>query len=363
MKKTISFAALVAFSFLGCGPDALATTMGEDELDVDGTETYDAELTATSRSNTWFPMQEGNTWTFKNASGTTRTVKFTQVGDGMALLTGLHAEPTWVGLTSDSATTLQQWGGSTWEPLVRFGYATTTWKTNSTTCKGLVGRRLSTGTAITTPAGSFTDTRSVIYAQVSTPSTLCAPPAFTELTFVPNVGLVSFKTGTGQRFNLVRATVNGREFPVTTSAELTASVVLDKASYVSYPNTIQCITQPCPSNADTAEAKIEFRLANTGSAAATWQFSSGCQFDLELVSSTGRVVRKLSDDRACTLSLTSLTLGAGQSKVYSATMPLIDKEGLQLSGTYTVRAKLIPSQNAASAPTATKSLQVSVLVP
>ena len=73
MKNTISFAVLMAFSFLGCGPDALATTMGEDELEVDGTETYDAELTATSRSNTWFPMQEGNTWTFKNASGTTRT--------------------------------------------------------------------------------------------------------------------------------------------------------------------------------------------------------------------------------------------------------------------------------------------------
>jgi len=184
------------------------------------------------------------------------------------------------------------------------------------------------------------------------------------VTFASNVGLVSFKTGRGERFNLASAKVNGVSFPVAApSANVDAKVVLDKASYTSFPNTIQCITTPCPSNAQTAEANVEFQLKNLGSDSQTWQFSTGCQFDVELVSMTGRVVRRLSDGRACSFSLTSLTLGAGQSKVFSAKMPLLDKDGLQLSGTYTVRAKLIPSSNASTAPSATGSFDVTVLVP
>jgi hypothetical protein len=65
----------------------------------------------------------------------------------------------------------------------------------------------------------------------------------------------------------------------------------------------------------------------------------------------------------CTFSLTSLTLGAGQSKVFSTKIPLEDRDGLQLSGWYTVRAKLIPSSNASSAPTASEKLNVTVLTP
>jgi hypothetical protein len=358
----IFFASLVAVSLFACGPDAIAV-VGEEETELDGLETYDAELTSTSRSMTWFPMQTGNTWTFKNTSGTSRTVTLTQVGDGMALLTGLFASPTWVGLTSDATTSLMMWSGSTWVPFVRFGYASTTWKTSSELCTGLIGRRFSTGTAVTTTAGSFTDTRTIAFAQVSSPTVLCAPPAFNELTFVPNVGLVAFRTGSGQRFSLVSAKVNGKVFPVAPAADISARVTLDQANYVSIPNTIRCITTPCDSNAQTAQARVSFELRNTGSASKTWQFSTGCQFDVDVVSSSGTVVHRLSEGRACTFALTSLTLAAGQSRVYTATIPLEDKTGLQLDGTYSVRAKLIPSSNAATAPTATGSLSVSVLVP
>lgn len=353
---------LVVFSLFACGPDALAV-VGEDDTELDGTESYDAELTSTSRSSTWFPLQTGNTWTFKNTSGTTRTVTLTQVGDGMALLTGLFASPTWVGLTSDASTSLQMWTGSAWVPFVRFGYATTTWRTTNELCKGLIGRRLSTGTVVSTTAGSFSDTRTISFAQVSNSTTLCAPQAFNELSFVPNVGLVAFRTGSGQRFTLVSAKVNGKTFPVLPEADITAKLVLDQSSYVSIPNTIRCITTPCSSNAQTASTKVAFELRNVGSTSKTWQFSTGCQFDVELVSASGEVVRRLSEGRACTFALTSLTLAAGQSRVYSATIPLEDKTGLQLDGTYSVRAKLIPSSSASTAPTAAGSFSVSVLVP
>lgn len=351
---------MVALSLFACGPDAMAVVA--DDAELDGTEAYDAELTSTSRSSTWFPLQSGNSWTFKNSAGATRTVTLGEVSDNMALLTGLFASPVWVGLTSGSSTSLQMWTGSAWVPLIRFGYATTTWRTSSQVCTGLVGRRLSTGTAIATPAGSFTDTRTISYAQVSSPTTLCAPQAFNELSFVPNVGLVAFRTGNNQRFTLVSAKLNGRTFPSQVEADISARLTLDQANYVSIPNTIRCITTPCPSNEQTASARISFELRNVSSVSKTWQFSSGCQFDVELVSSSGAVVRRLSDDRACTFALTSVTLTAGQSKSYTVSMPLADKAGLQLDGTYSVRAKLIPS-GMGSAPSASGSLSVSVLVP
>jgi hypothetical protein len=351
-----------AVSLFACGPDAIAV-VGEEETELDGTESYDAELTSTSRSSTWFPLQNGNSWTFKSSTGTTRTVTISQSADGMALVTGLFANPTWVGLTSDASTSLMMWSGSAWVPFVRFGYATTTWRTSSEVCTGLIGRRLSTGTVVSTTAGSFSDTRTISFAQVSSPTTLCAPQAFNEVAFVPNMGPVAFRTGSNQRFTLVSAKVNGKTFPVAPEADITAKVTLDQASYVSIPNTIRCITAPCSSNAQTASAKVSFELRNTGSTSKTWQFSTGCQFDVELVSTSGAVVRRLSEGRACTFALTSLTLGAGQSRVFSATIPLEDKTGLQLDGSYAVKAKLIPSSGASTAPTASGSLAVTVLVP
>lgn len=352
-------AVLVALSLCACGPDSSAM-VGED-FESDGIETYDAELTSSSQSTTWLPFASGNSWTFKSSTGVTRTVQLSQVSDDMGLLTGLFERPVWVGLTTDTSTTLQMWSGSAWVPFIRFGYATTTWRTSSQVCTGLVGRRLTTGGSYTTPAGTFTDTRTIGFAQISDPVTLCAPQAFGELTFVPNVGLVSFKTGQNVRFNLVSARVGGRTIPAPASADITASVRLDKASYVSIPNTIRCITTPCSSNAQTAEARVTFELRNTGTTAKTYDFSTGCQFDVELVSSSGTVVRRLSEGRACTFALTSLTLTAGQSKSYTATIPLEDRTGLQLDGTYSVRAKLIPSSG--TAPSATGSLSVDVLVP
>src|SRR3990167_626284 len=110
MKRSILLS-LVAVSLFACGPDALAV-VGEDDTELDGTETYDAELTSTSRSKTWFPFQNGNTWTFKNSAGASRTVSLSQVEENMGLLTGLFANPVWVGLTSNGSTTLMMWTGS-----------------------------------------------------------------------------------------------------------------------------------------------------------------------------------------------------------------------------------------------------------
>lgn len=358
--KNLLLVSLVSLSLWGCGPDAVASV--SDDTDVDGTETYDAELTNTSRSATWFPMQAGNSWTFRGTSGTTRTISLANVGGNRAQLVGLFSSPVWVGTASDTSTTLQKWNGSSWEPFIRFGYAVTPWRTSNQVCSGLTGKRLSTGTPIVTPAGRFTDTRTIEFTQVISPTVRCSEPDFFELSFEAGVGLVAFGAR-GERFTLVSARVNGRNIPAPTEPDIQARVALDQVSYVSFPNTIRCITTPCPSNEQTASAQVYFSVINRGSTSKTWHFSTGCQFDVEITSASGRVVRRLSDGRPCTFALSSLTLGPGQSKSYSATMELKDKDGLQLDGTFGVKAKLIPSSNVSSAPSATTSLSVTVLSP
>ena len=101
MNRSILVSIVTLSMFAACGPDAMAVVGDDSELD--GTESYDAELTSTSRTSTWFPLQNGNSWTFKTAAGTTRTVSVSDASEGMALVTGLFANPTWVGLASDSS--------------------------------------------------------------------------------------------------------------------------------------------------------------------------------------------------------------------------------------------------------------------
>ena len=72
MNRSILVSIVTLSMFAACGPDAMAVV--GDDGDLDGTESYDAELTSTSRSSTWFPLQNGNSWTFKNTAGATRTV-------------------------------------------------------------------------------------------------------------------------------------------------------------------------------------------------------------------------------------------------------------------------------------------------
>ncbi len=349
---------LVSLALFACGPDAVAN-LGDDGAD-DSMEVFEGALTSTSRGQTWFPLANGNEWTFVSSSGATRVVKLSQVADEMGLLTGLFPQPMWVGRTSPSATTLYLWNGEAWLPWLRFGYARTQWKTSTAVCSGLVGERLSTGTVLETEAGSFSDTRVIGFSPISSPTVRCAPPPISTVSLEANLGLIAFRTGQNEDFTLRRAVVAGKTFP---AAQVAAKVSLDRAAYVSYPNTIQCITTPCPSNAQTAEAKVTFELRNTSSTTQAWQFSTGCQFDVEVVSMAGRVVRRLSDDRMCTFALSSLRLSPGQSKSFTGLVPLADANGLQLSGSYTVRARLIPSGSEAAAPAATASLKVDVLTP
>jgi hypothetical protein len=361
MRQSSLLQSAVVLVLAACGPDAGALAGAEDVDTDEAVATTEGELTSSSRAGLWFPLQTGNTWTYESTGAAARTVRLGSVSNGMAEVTGLFSSSLWVGATSSTSTTLMRWdsASSEWKSWLRFGFAKTTWSLGTEPCTGAKYRRSATGATVVTPAGAFTDTRTIAVEQVSHPTAFCAPPAFTELTFAAGVGLVSFRTGRGERFVLRSATVDGKRVPVA-NGSVAASLTLDKASYVNTPNTIRCITTPCPSNERTAVARVAFTVTNGSASSQTWNFRTGCQIEVELVSSSGLVVKRLSDDQACTMALTSVTLASGQSRTWNVELPLADRDGLQLDGSYTARARLIPSANAGSAPVATRAFAVRI---
>ncbi len=341
----------------GCGgPDAVGLAGADDG--IDDVEVLEGALTATSRAATWLPMQEGNRWVFTSASGQ-RQVTLTSVGGGRGLLTGLYAQPVWVGLASADAPTLSRWNGAAWGPLVRFGYARTSWTVGEGPCNRFTARRSATGERVVGPAGDFSDTRTIAFDIKPDPTARCVAPDIAALTFASRVGLVAFETGRNERFVLSSARVNGVSLP---SAATAATLSLDAAVYRSTPNTIACVTAPCPSSAKTAVAKVRFVVRNTSVAAQTYRFTSGCLFDLEVVAASGRTVARLSERQLCTLALTDVVLAAGAARVFETDFTLEDASGLQLDGDFTLRASLTASGGApGSAPSASAPLSVRVV--
>lgn len=331
---------------------------GGDELESTG-----AELT-TSYASVWWPMQEGNTWKFTSATSG-RTLSYSDVSQGIAFFSGLIPDGRWVGYSSSAPNSAYTWNDTagTWEPFIRFGYSTTAWTWGSGPCSTYQVRRTATGQTVTGAAGTFTDTRTIGFLLTPAPTARCVAPPFDSITFAANVGPVAFTTPNGERFVLTSAKVGTTAYPRSTSTgSVKGALRFDASSYVNEPNTIFCIRAPCPSNAKTAVAHATYTVTNGTSTSATWQFSSGCQFNIDLVNSSGTVVKSLSDDRFCTQSLTSITLAPGQSKTFTADLELAGRTGEQLSGTFTGKAYLSPRTTAPSA-SASASFSVKIQSP
>ncbi len=346
MKTSIQFAAfaLVSLSVLACGggianSSALLSGAVDPELETS------ADALTSDAVSVWFPLTEGNTWNFKSPTdGSTRTVSMEDVWDGIGWLEGAVPNGRFVGTSKSAPNTLYSWKEetNTWEAFFRFGYATTQWTWGQSACGTFTAKRTQTGATVTTPAGTFANTRTITFTLKPSPLARCSMPPFSSFTFAPNVGLIAMADPDGARYELTSALVNGKKIPVaTTTAPVKGTLKLDKVAYVNKPNTIRCITTPCPSNEETAVAKLSYTLTNNSNVTQTWQFNSGCQLEVELMDGNGKSVNALSNGRFCTLSLTSVSLSPGQSKSYTAELPLKDREGNQLSGKYTAVAYVV----------------------
>ena len=125
---------------------------------------------------------------------------------------------------------------------------------------------------------------------------------------------------------------------------LVGALALDRDEYFSQPNTIVCVTWPCPGNEVTAVAKYEFTVTNVSRYRSVSRFTSTCQHDVEVVDADGNVVLADSDGRPCGDALTTLELGPGESRTYTGEFELKDRDGSQLYGEFGARGFLIPDE-------------------
>jgi hypothetical protein len=363
MRSSLLF--LVAMSGLvsACG-EADAEINGSTEFAAEEEVDSTADALLSSSAQVWLPMHEGNTWTLTSASGNTLTVSFSDVESRIGWLEGLSRSGEWTGQASSAPNTLFAWNSDLrrWDVLYRFGYAYTPWSIGAG-CDKFTLKRTETDVTVVTPAGTFREARTIGYTHTPPPNARCMAPVVSSVTFAPNVGVVKLVTGTGEKFVLKSAKVNGKSIPAAPVGGITSKLVLDKTAYVNKSNTIRCITTPCPGNAENAVARFTYSITNGTSSSVTWNFNSGCQYDLTLSDSSGKVVRTLSEGRFCTLALTSITLAPGQTKTLTGQVDLALADGYtQLEGNYTAKAFLIPRSGAVATQVAPASASFSVSI-
>ncbi len=338
----------LAVLLAACGaPTApVSPELSADELSSSAeTAEAGAELVS-SAARLWFPMSEGDSWTFMSRTSTRKlTVDF--ASGGIRHLTGFTADEdgTWLGYTDGAPNSLYAWGSTAgWAPFLRFGYRYTPWeyKGNGGGCERFELRRSATDIAFPTPAGSFADARTIDLTLIPSPTARCVAPAYASITFAPGVGPVGFTTGAGEVFVLKEASVSGRAFPAALSLRT------DKATYVNQPNTIRCITTPCPSNEVTAVANLTLTLTNTSQASRTYRFTSSQQHDFQLLDAAGKVVKTWSMDKLFAQGETSFTLAPGGSRSFTGELSL-EAGGQQLKGVYTARGTLTAESGAPAA--------------
>ncbi len=344
--------------FAACGGPEM------DESTAKGPELAEQEAELTARASDWFPLSVGNDWVMTSSTtGAQHHINVDHEGNGFFYVGGLdRVDGKWLAFGTTATSTLFAWNAdsSGWSSFVRFSQMSSPWDYSPSggACDQFVVRRSKSNVKVTTPAGAFTKGRTFSFSLNPPPYVRCVAPLFQELTFVQGVGLVSFVSGTGETFLLESAQVGATQYPAPVPVStLSASVSTDRAVYLNKPNTIRCVTTPCPTNAVTALASFSFTVTNTGSTSKQVRFSHGQQFEFDVLDAGGKVVTAWSDSQSFTAAATSFTLAAGASRTFSGQVPMLDRKGLQLDGTYVVRGKLTAT-NVSPALTSTSIFRV-----
>jgi hypothetical protein len=312
-----------------------------------GADTASAQSVAAEQ---WWPLQSGNRWVLRDAaSGDSKEIRVDARQGALAYVSGMLGQDHWFGFSSAAPNSLYVWNDDrgAWYPFARFGYNTTRWRFDLSAggCdlfesgwargSGASG----SGTTVNVPAGSFAGARELGLRLIPEPNIRCRTPV-SKVFFAKGVGPVKLVLADGTSFDLETAVVGGTSYPRPSVRAIEAMLSTPKRIWINVPNTIRCITTPCPSNEVTAKAPFTFDVKNNTTRPVTFQFASGQQFDVELLDAQGRVGKAWSDDRFFTMALTSRTVQPGATISFSAELELKDRNGTQLSGVFTARARL-----------------------
>jgi hypothetical protein len=144
--------------------------------------------------------------------------------------------------------------------------------------------------------------------------------------------------------------IDDQPHPPPLGAGIVATLQMDQDIYTNQSATVWC--PPCVTNwppcmlpcylidEKTAVAQFTFQVKNQYELPRTFEFSSGQLFDAEIIDESGLAVAAWSDDKFFMQALTSFTLDPGQTMTFTGEIPLKDRDGEQLNGTYQVRAFL-----------------------
>jgi hypothetical protein len=361
MRKPFAFLAAVALATLGLsispGHAAAQNPPGDEAV-------------------TWFPLEQGNEWIFQARGGTRHRIAVDYSFGSYHWLEGIQGESFWTYADDahwyfDDKLFMYNWDRGAWYPLFLFARdRAQPWYFDLTgnACDTMSLHLQDESGSVVTPVGAWRTTRRYDFSLVPEPNVRCRKPMMASIWVAPGVGPVRFLDTDGNTWNLMQAQVGGRvlqpAFPGTEASVITAdwrvTLVLDKARYENQPNTIRCITTPCPSNQVDAEAQVELKITNTSGSTQTLHFRSGQQLDLEIEDAvTGQVVRLWSHGRPFTEALSRIVLAPGETKVLTATLPFTDQStGAQLDGTYIVRGWIIDTPVAGLQP----AVQVDVTI-
>jgi Intracellular proteinase inhibitor len=352
--NSMAYVFLTVVFLLSCGEPVTGPFNAEP---APGDASDESELSG--HPSTWFPMGAGNVWTFERlGGGGKRQLSVNLSSEGTVELAGLFATP--VRMVDASATTLTGLRGDETvpTPFLRFS-GRRRWTFGQGPCSGYQVQRLPADSSpLTTSAGLFASTRQFAFSWITSPTVRCAQPAIESLTVAPGIGPVSFRTGAGDTYVLLNASVNTLTVPAT--SPLIATVSFSQSTYLHGPAGAGCAQTPCAGDVETALAELSYTVRNTTGRRVTIPFSSGCQVNVRLLTPTGEVIRNEEVLRDCVPLASTLTLAPNESRLFTESVPLSNMDGDKLlSGAFTAVVYLTTSMG----PLAPASAHLTVRAP
>lgn len=331
MRRTI-LGCLVMVS-MSCGADPEAMT------EVGGLEFEQASMSHEQRAADYLPTLTGNRWELLGEGHHAKSVAIKVLGQGEAgsEVTGLTREgAVWLREDAHNPNVILALNADTqtWGPLIRFDRKTWWYRPTSAPCDQYRVTRLGEE-AVKTMVGEFTGV-AFRFELVPPADVRCTAGPFEKLVLAKEVGVVALVQDATETM-LSHAMIGDT---VLHHAQMPTALVLERTEYESQMNTIACIKWPCPTNEVTAVAKFTLAVTNAEDHHHDCEFRTAKQQNFELVNEAGEVVKAWADGREFDQDPTVISFSAQQTRTLEGEVELTDRNGVQLSGTYTVRATM-----------------------
>lgn len=171
-----------------------------------------------ARATRWFPLAQGNEWTFSSPNGGSRTIRCERAFGPYRFVTGLFGRDAWLGYSASARSNVYAWNADErrWHRMLRFGQwqgSTWTFDLSASDCD-----RFSASSSrlygIFTPAGDFmTYPDEVTFTLRPEANAMCGQTDIASMVFAYDVGPVAIRLTSGDELLLATATVGGRRFP------------------------------------------------------------------------------------------------------------------------------------------------------